>query len=144
MTDLTAAKSTIESLMLDQCSITLDVEGTHDDVLDPATLRLSRPVNDTTTVYAGRCSVYPEGGQGGAGRANVAVEGGGQKTLLSYIVAIPAAAAIPPVGAVVHITTAADPGLKDAVLRVTAVIGRTRVVVRKLRCELRERITDRP
>lgn len=137
--DLTAARSTIESTMTDECLITFDAGGTHDDILDPTTLRLSRPAGDTTTIYAGKCSVYPDNT-----RPAPTVEGGEPRALLHYIVAIPADAAIPPAGSTVHITETGDPGLQDALLRVTSVIGRTHVVMRKLRCELRQQIRDRP
>lgn len=138
--DLTGARTTVESLMTDQCTIKFDAGGTHDDVLDPVTLGLTRPANDSTAVYTGKCSVYPES----ALTTVTTVEGGAERALLRYIVAIPAAATIPPVGSLVHLTATADPGMTNAVLRVAAVIGRTRVVVRKLRCELRQPVTDRP
>lgn len=136
--NLGIARHAIEALMNDDCTITFDPQATRDDIIDPTTLTATRPPGDTTIIYEGPCSIVPESA------ANQAVEGGDHRALLRYLIAIPWDAPAPPVGALVHVDASVDPAMTGTLLRVTSVIGRTRVVVRKLRCELTERITDRP
>lgn len=138
MTDLTGPRAVMESTFTDACVITFDAGGTHDDVLDPVTLRLSRASDDKATVYTGACSVTPERG------ATQATEGGDVRTVVGYVVKIPVSASVPSVGALVRVTAAGDPALINQLLRVAEVEQRTRAVSRRLHCELRERVTDRP
>lgn len=46
----------IESFMLDTCSITRDPNFQYDDVLDPVTLELIPPDEDSFEVYNGKCT----------------------------------------------------------------------------------------
>ena len=49
----------IESRMFDTCTITRDTQGTDDDTLDQTTGVLTQPGGDRSTVYTGKCVVYP-------------------------------------------------------------------------------------
>jgi uncharacterized protein DUF6093 len=60
MPDLSAAAALVEAnVMVDQCRVTRDVQGTGDDVFDEESMTLSPPSNDTTTIYTGKCSILP-------------------------------------------------------------------------------------
>jgi hypothetical protein len=47
-------------VLLDECAILVDQEGTRDDELDPVTDLLVRPAGDAATLYLGPCAVKPE------------------------------------------------------------------------------------
>lgn len=55
--DLDAHREVVDEQLVDRCIITSDVQGARDDTLDPTTLALAEPVNDSILVYEGACLV---------------------------------------------------------------------------------------
>lgn len=102
--NLTGARRLLQKHLTDSCTVSRDIEGVHDNVLDIATGQLAPAPADTTEVYAGPCLVTPTGiGQTVEG-ARV-VERRGYRIRLAWDV--PAFRK----GDVVTITAAADPEL---------------------------------
>ena len=60
--NLSGAQRVIEDLMLDECEITRDVEGTGDDVWNPATGTYTPPPSDLEFIYSGPCMISSRGG----------------------------------------------------------------------------------
>lgn len=85
--DLSAARSTAEGMLVDRCRILRDPQGKRDDVLDRATLQLSRPSGDETVVYEGPCLVSER-----RLRAGQEEEGGGPVRRQNWQVRIPLSA----------------------------------------------------
>ena len=98
----------IESRMFDACTITRDPQGTDDDTLDQTTGALTPPGSDVSTVYAGKCVLYPYSER--SGRVNP--EGGRAYTEKVYTARIPWNSAQPKPGDVLTVTASAN----DAVL----------------------------
>lgn len=97
--DLTSARTAVETLMIDECSIVRDAQGGDDDTLNQTTGVLAPPVSDTTSIYTGKCHVHPA--------TNVpreVSEGGDAITTAVYEAAIPFGAAVPMPGDVFAIT----------------------------------------
>lgn len=81
--NLRGPQRVIESLMQDECEITRDVEGTGDDIWNPATGTYTPPPVDTEVIYAGPCLVSNRGG-------GADVEQGGQYLRESpYMITLP-------------------------------------------------------
>lgn len=107
MINLTTARALVEKHLTDTCTISRDVEGVHDNVLDMATGQLIAPAGDTTQVYAGACLVAPTGiGQ--------TVEGARVVERRGYRIRLPWDAPTFRRGDLVAITAAADPELTGA------------------------------
>lgn len=60
--NLSGAQRVIEDLMLDECVITRDIEGTGDDIWDPDTGTYVPPPADIESVYSGPCMISNHGG----------------------------------------------------------------------------------
>lgn len=98
----------IESRMYDTCTITRDTQGTDDDTLDQNTGALTPPSGDTTTVYTGKCVVYPYSQR----RGQVDVEGSRIYAEKMYAARIPWSSPEPKIGDVLTVTASAH----DAIL----------------------------
>lgn len=126
---LSAAAEHVErTIMLDSCTITRDPAGVIDDVLDPVTLQLSKPVDDAETIYSGICLVSP------ATTMERTTETTGR--LISgrrYGVRIPIAAPAVSPGDLVKITDSErDPSLIGRELRVESITRQTLGVTRQI------------
>lgn len=62
--NLSGVQRVLEDLMADACTITRDVEGTGDDIWNPATGTYTPPPADIQVIYSGPCMISNRGGGG--------------------------------------------------------------------------------
>jgi hypothetical protein len=129
---LSGLQQRVERRMVDQCTITRDSEGTQDDVLDQSTGQLVRPVGEPTTVYSGKCLIYPK-----AFRVGEVEEGDVDVTTKPYAGAVPIGAPLPNYGDTFTVTASRDPQMFGRVFRVINVLSDTFAVTHEL--ELQDR-----
>lgn len=122
--DLTPARGQVEALMADTCAVTRDPQGARDDEIDPVTLALTPPVDDTTTVYQGKCLVVPLAAGGEH-------DGAPLEPVRRYRALIPLSAPTVRLGDKVSVTKSArDPQLVGRFFAITDVAVSTFAVVR--------------
>lgn len=115
--DLTAARAQVASIFDCACTVTADDEGVTDDVLDLATLELTPPDDDTTTIYRGPCLVRPRS------QANTE-QGGGPVALATHQARLPVTATGVHVGHTLTVTRSPnDPTVLGAYTVITVAGG---------------------
>lgn len=125
---LASASAVAERMMVDECTITRDVAGVTDDVLDLDTLKLSKPEADSSEVYAGPCMVSPA-----TTVERVGEEIGRLVSGRRYGVRIPVSApAVKPGDRLTVTLSQRDPGLEGRPLRVESIVRQTLAVTRQL------------
>lgn len=145
--DLTFARETLEGLMLEEdgspssaCKVTRDEGGVKDDAYNAATLELTPPVPDATTVYEGACLFRPL-----QSMARDTREGGASTAITRYRFTIPLDAPEVRVGDDVALTiNLRDPTVVGKTYRVTEPLQRGFAIGRGFICERREDVRDRP
>ncbi len=134
---LDAVQVEVESLMVDACTITRDVDGVRDDTLDPATLELIPPNPDTTTVYSGPCGIAARN-PSGQSTQSLTADGGDREWAARYTLKTPLAGPVPQPGDSVLITASRDPGMVGVVFRVIGPTVGTFRLSRRSEVELRQ------
>ncbi|WP_256789817.1 DUF6093 family protein [Frankia sp. AvcI1] len=134
---LAAAQVEVESLMVDACTITRDVDGVRDDVLDPATLALVPPDPDTAIVYTGPCGIAARSPAGQSTQSLIA-DGGDREWAARYTLKTPLAGPVPEPGDTVLITASRDPGMVGLEFRVIGPTVGTFRLSRRSEVELRQ------
>lgn len=124
----TAALHAERAIMVDTCSITRDIEGVLDDVLDTMTGALTPQASDSVEVYAGKCLVSP-----GTTQERMNDAPGRLVASRRYGVRIPTTAAAVRPGDVVTITASdRDASLVGRRLRVESITRQSLAVTRQL------------
>lgn len=122
MVDLAVARSAAQWLMTSTCRLERDDEGVRDDLLDPVTLKLSRPPGEPTTLYEGACMIRRLSERMDVGGRNGENEAGGEdRERPGYSVNLPHDAPVPQRDDVVVVTACEDPALVGQKLRVEEV-----------------------
>lgn len=142
MIDLTRSRTAAENVMVDECTITRDPQGVHDDVFDESTGRYLTPAaTDTTTIYDGPCLVVAT-----STRANGQKSEGGQDIFRQeYRLRIPVVDGhgndlIPLIGDTVTITDSLnDPAMVGREFTAIEVLGGSSTVSRRIRMTSRTR-----
>ena len=142
MIDLTRSRAATEAEMVDECTITRDPQGVHDDVFDEATLTYQAPAaSDSTQVYAGPCMVVAM-----STRAQGQLSEGGQDVFRQeYRLRIPVVDehgndVIPLIGDTITVTDSLnDPAMVDREFTAIEVLGGTSTVSRRIRMTSRTR-----
>lgn len=131
MVDLSIARDAARWTMTSTCRIERDAEGTSDDTLDPATLQLTRPVGEPTTVYEGPCMVRrADQSLDAVGRDGEVETGGETRERPGYDVSLPHDAALPQRNDIVVVLACTDSALVNQRLQVEEV-RRTQWLVRR-------------
>ncbi len=117
--------------MSHSCTITVDPQGTRDDVFDPDLGTTAPPASDASTLYTGPYLLTDSGLQD---RSDA--QGGGTDYAARYTVSVPLSAPLVPLGAVCTLTTSRDASLTGQRLRVVSVSGGTFAIRRRFGCEL--------
>ncbi len=118
--------------MSHSCTITVDQQGTRDDVFDPDSGTTTPPAADASTLYTGPYLLTDASNLGDPREA----QGGGTDYVNRYTLSIPLWAPLVPVGAVCTLTTSRDASLTGQRLRVVSVSGGTFAIRRRFGCEL--------
>jgi hypothetical protein len=127
--DLTGARETARSELVDACTITRDAQGYGDDTIDPDTLEFTPPAGDDDGVYSGGCLIGPQS-------VTVQEIGGEYVQIARRVVRLPFDAAVPKPGDKLVVTASAgNPHLIDKPFRVVDVEDRSIFVTRILTVE---------
>jgi hypothetical protein len=132
--ELTRARAAAEKLFDATCTITADREGHTDDLFNEATGVLTRPPDDTDTIYSGPCLVRPTQGLGQNRRA----EGDAEQFIDRYDLRLPVTATGLAPGQIVTIDSAPnDPDVVDQQFTVLQVAGGSHAITRIVTLQLR-------
>lgn len=129
--DLTDAIDTVEELMIDRCTISVDREGTGDDTFDRASGKYVKPTGDQSRIYPPAADVDNVDGPCMFGAQGTVDGNPGTGTTFprptqSYRLSLPLDAPLPPVGAIVTLTACHyDPAQIGRDFTVTGVVGAT-------------------
>lgn len=137
--DLTYATAVLTGLMTETGRIVRPTPDSRADAIDPLTLRVKD--HEDTPIYAGVMKIRPNF------RSPAADEGGRVKTVQEYFcdIALVQLTIEPRVGDYITVDTSLrDPGLPGLVFRVTEPFYKTFAAQRRMRCERRQVINDRP
>ena len=142
MIDVTRSRAATEREMVDECTITRDPQGVHDDVFDESTGRYQTPpAADSTLVYDGPCLLSSLSAQG----AGNAAEGGQDIYREQYRLRVPVLDQhgndlVPMIGDTITITASLnDPAMVNREFTAIEVLGGSNTVSRRIRMVARVR-----